>query len=183
MLIYIYIYIYVCACVYAQTVNVNEGVSIQEIHAGQSQNSGAAPQPATVANSVQDRERRPSLPLLLHVRRQIPPGVILVDKGAVDGRHRLQDVLQRFAQVVAVAEAHALVEHDVDFDVELVAGVVGLQPLDLLDGAREAHREVQEHVALVGRGGGAREVADVPGGGAGPVYDDVEGEEEAPERV
>ena len=53
----------------------------------------------------------------------------------------------------------------------------------MLDGFGEAHGEVEQDVALVGGGGGAGEVADVGGRGAGPVCDDVEGEEEAAEGV
>lgn len=115
--------------------------------------------------------------------RQIPAGVIQMDKGAVDARHTLEHILQTLAQVVAVPEGHALVEDDVDFDVELVARVVGLAALDGFDGFGEAHGEVEEDVAVFVGGGGAGEVFDVGAGGAGPVDDDVEGEEEAAEGV
>jgi hypothetical protein len=75
---------------------------------------------------------------------------------------------------MTVAQTCILVEYDVDLDVQLVAGVVGLQVFDLGDGLGEAHGEVEEDVALVGRRGGAGEVADMRGAGAGPVGDDEE---------
>ena len=117
------------------------------------------------------------------MRGQVPPRIVLVHEGAIDGGHRLQHVLQRLAQVVAVAQAHVLVQHDVDLDVELVARVVRLQALDLLDRLGEPHREVQEHVALVRRRRRPREVADVARRRPGPVEDHVEGEEQASESV
>lgn len=84
---------------------------------------------------------------------------------------------------MAIAEGHALIQHDVDLDVELVAGVVGVQGLDVADGLGEAHGEVEEEGGLLGGRGGAGEVADVRGGGAGPVGHDEEGEEQAAEGV
>ena len=104
-------------------------------------------------------------------------------KRPVDRRHAFQHILQALAQVVAVAQTHVLIQHDVDLDVELVARVVGLQTLDGLDGLGEAHGEVEEHVTLVGGGGGAGEVADVLGRGRGPVQDDEEREQQAPQGV
>jgi hypothetical protein len=117
------------------------------------------------------------------VARQIPPRVIQMHKRPVDRGHALEHILQALPQIVAVPQTRALVEHDVDLDVELVSRVVRLQALYLLDGLGEAHGEVEEDVALVGRGGGAGEVADVLVGGHGPGYDDVEGEEDAAEGV
>ena len=70
--------------------------------------------------------------------------IILMHKRALHKRHALQHILQALAQIVAVAEMHAAVEDDVDLDVELVAGVVGLQALDLFDRLGEAHGEVEE---------------------------------------
>ena len=61
--------------------------------------------------------------------------------------------------------------------------MVGLAALDALDGLGEAHGQVEEDVAVVRVGGRASEVFNVRGGGAGPVCDDVEGEEEAAEGV
>jgi hypothetical protein len=115
--------------------------------------------------------------------RQIPPRIILMDKRAIDNRHALEHVLEALAQIMAVPQIGVLVEHDVDLDVQLVAGVVGLQVLDLGDGLGEAHGEVEEDVALVGRGGGARQVADVRRAGARPIGDDEEREQQAAEGV
>ena len=80
---------------------------------------------------------------------QVFTRVIGVHKRALDARDTLKDVLQALAEIMAIAEAHALVEDDVDFDVEFVAGVVGSDALDAFDGAGEAHGEVEEDVALV----------------------------------
>lgn len=99
--------------------------------------------------------------VLPHVAGQIPSGVVQVHESSVDIRHRLNDILQALAQVVAVAQTRAFVEHDVDFDVELVAAVVGLETLDGLDGFGEAHGEVKQDVALIGGRCSAGEVADV----------------------
>lgn len=104
-------------------------------------------------------------------------------KGAIHTRHALKHILQTLAQIMTVAQGSSFIEHDIHFDNELVARVVGLQALNLADGAREAHGEIQQDVAVGGRGGGAREVADVRGRGAGPVDDYVEREEEAAQGV
>lgn len=61
--------------------------------------------------------------------------------------------------------------------------MVRLQALDLLDGLGEAHGQVEQNVALVGRGGEARQVLDVLGRRLGPVEDDDHGEEQAAEGV
>lgn len=114
---------------------------------------------------------------------EIPPGVVQMDKGAVDGGHALEHVLQALAEVVGVAQGDGLVEDDVDLDVELVARVVGLQALDAADRAREAHGQVQQDVAVGGRGGGAGEVPDVRRRGAGPVHDHVQREQQPAQGV
>ena len=51
--------------------------------------------------------------------------------------------LKALAQIVAVLERSTGIENDIHLHVELVAGVVSLQPLYLLDRFREAHRQVQ----------------------------------------
>ena len=104
-------------------------------------------------------------------------------KRPIDARHALEHVLQTLAQIVAVAQAHALVEHDVDLDVELVANVVGLQALDGADGLGEAHGQVEEDVALVGASDEAGQVPYVLARRTAPVEDDVEGEQEPAEGV
>ena len=106
-----------------------------------------------------------------------------MDKSPIDIGHTLKDILQTLAQIMAIPETDGLIEDDIDLDIEFIAGMVGLQALDVLDGFGEAHGEVEQDVALVGGGGGAGEVADVGHRGAGPVGDDVEGEEEAAEGV
>jgi len=75
------------------------------------------------------------------------------------------------------------IDDDVDLDVELVAGVVGLQALDSLDGFGKAHGHVEQDVALVSRGTGAGEIANMLCRGATPVDDDVGGEQDAAECV
>lgn len=99
-------------------------------------------------------------------------------KRPVHGRNTLQHILQTLTQIVTVPQSRVFIQHDIDLDIQLVAGVVRLQTLDGADGLGEAHGEVEEHVALIGGGGGAGEVADVFGRRGGPVEDDVEGEEE-----
>lgn len=53
--------------------------------------------------------------------------------------------------------------------------MIRLQALDLLNRACEAHGEIEQDVAVRSGGCGAGEVADVGGGGAGPVDYYVEG--------
>lgn len=84
---------------------------------------------------------------------------------------------------MAISQRRVLVQHDIDFDVEVVAGMVGLQALDLLDGLCETHGEVEKDVAFVGRGGGTGKITDVLGRGLRPVVDDVEGEEDTAQRI
>jgi hypothetical protein len=104
-------------------------------------------------------------------------------KCTVDIWDRLQDVLQRFAEVMAISQAHTLIKDDIDLDIKLIAGMVRLQTLDLLNGFSETHGQVQEHVTLVGRRGGAGQVADVTQGRASPVENDENREQEAAQRV
>ena len=116
--------------------------------------------------------------------RQILIPIICMHECPLNTRHALKHILQALAQIMRVPETHLLVvEDDVDFHVESVTGVVGLEALDGFDGFRESHGEVKEDVAFVGGGGGAGEVADMGGGGEGPLEDDVEGEDEAAEGV
>jgi hypothetical protein len=61
--------------------------------------------------------------------------------------------------------------------------MICLDALDLLNSLGEAHRKIQQNVTLVGSGGGAGEVANMGRRSGGPVYDDVEGEEEAAEGI
>jgi hypothetical protein len=106
------------------------------------------------------------------VRRQVISSIIRVHKRPVHDGDTLEDVLQTLGKIVAVAQRGAGVEDDIDLDVELVAGVVGLQALDLADGLGEAHGQVQQHVALVRRGREARQILDMLERRLGPVPDD-----------
>ncbi len=110
-------------------------------------------------------------------------------------------------QVVAVFERGAGVKYDVHLDDQLVPAVVGLQPLDLLDGLGKPHGQV-EHCGELKRGcgmdsmGGARvatsrltdvslvrccgktgEMSDVLKRGLGPVENDDEGEQQTTEGI
>jgi hypothetical protein len=84
---------------------------------------------------------------------------------------------------MTIPQARVFIQHDVNLDIQLVTCVVCLKALDLLDGFRKAHGEVQEHVALICSGGCACQITDVTGGSAGPVKYDEEGEEKAAEGV
>jgi len=121
--------------------------------------------------------------LLLHMIRQVPIAVIQMHKRPIHARHALQHILQALPQIMAIPQTHPLIEHNIHLHVQLVARMIRLQALDLLDRVRKAHGQVQQDVAVRGRGGGAGEVADMGGGGAGPVDDDVEAEEQAAEGV
>lgn len=81
-----------------------------------------------------------------HMCREVVSSIVGVDKGAIDDRHRLEDIAQRLADVVHVAERRRRVEHNVDLHVELIARVVCLQALNLLDCLGEAHREVEHYL-------------------------------------
>lgn len=106
-----------------------------------------------------------------------------MNEGAVHDGHALEDVAQTLAQVVAVLEGDAVVEDDVNFDIELVAGMVGLQALDLADGVGEAHGEIEQDVALIRRGAEARQVLDVLQRRLGPVEHDDEGQEQTTQSI
>lgn len=84
---------------------------------------------------------------------------------------------------MTIPQTSAFIQDHIHFHIQAITDVVCLQTLDLLDGFGEAHGEVEENVALVGGGGAATEVADVPCGGSGPSDYDVEGEEETTEGV
>lgn len=79
---------------------------------------------------------------------------------------------------MAIPQGRVLIDDDIDFHVQFIAGMVRLDALNLFYGFCETHGHVEEDVPLVGACGGAREIPDVGCGGAGPVYDYVEGEEE-----
>ena len=89
--------------------------------------------------------------LLLHMGWKIPRSIVLMDKRSVNSGHRFQDVLQRLSQVMAVSQAHILVENNIDLNVKFISGMVGLQALYLLDGLCESHSKVEENVSFIGR--------------------------------
>lgn len=91
--------------------------------------------------------------LLLHMTRQIPPRIIQMHKRAINHRDTFEHILQTLAQIMAIPQTRVLIKHNIDLDIELVARVISLQALDLLDRLREAHGQVEQDVALVGRGG------------------------------
>ena len=115
--------------------------------------------------------------------REVVIRVIEMDECAVYARHAFEDILQTLPQIVAIPQAGALVQHDIDFHVQFVACVVSLTALNGLDRLGKPHGEIQEDVAVVGGGRGASEVFDVQGGGLGPIDDDVQAEEETAEGV
>ena len=63
-------------------------------------------------------------------------------KGSIHYRDAFEDVLKTLTEVVAISQAHVLGEHNVHLDVQLVAGVICLEALDVLDGLGKAHRQV-----------------------------------------
>lgn len=95
------------------------------------------------------------------MRGQIILRIVEMDERAIDIAHALEHVLQTLAQVVAVVQRRVLVQHNVHLDVKPVARVVRLQVLDPPDAGGEPHHQVQQHAALVGRGGRARQMRDV----------------------
>lgn len=113
------------------------------------------------------------------MRRRIIACIINMHKRPVHNGHTLQEVRQNLAQIMGILQRHARVQHNVHLDEQLVACVVGAQVLDASYGGGETHCQVQQQVALVRLCGEAGQVADVVGGGLGPLEDDEEGEEEA----
>lgn len=73
-----------------------------------------------------------------------------------------------------IPQAGVLIQDDVDFNIEFVARVIGLQSLDLLDRLCEAHGEIQEHVAFIRSSSRTGEIADMRSDGRRPVVDHVE---------
>ena len=79
---------------------------------------------------------------------------------------------------MTVPQVRILVEDNVHLHIQLVAGVVGLEILDLRYSSGETHGQVEEDVAFVGGGCGTGEIADMSCTGSGPICDDEEGEKE-----
>jgi hypothetical protein len=121
--------------------------------------------------------------MLPHMRRQILRRIIQMHKRPLHSRHTLKHILQTLPQIMRIPQTRPLIQHNVHLQVQLVARMVRLEALDVLDGLRKSHGQVQQHVTLVSGGGCAGEVADVGGCCAGPGGDYVEGEEDAAEGV
>lgn len=117
--------------------------------------------------------------LLQHMRRRIITRIINMHKRPINDGNTLQEIRQNLAQIMGILQWHARVQHDIHLHEELVTGVVGTQVLDAPYGGGKTHGEIQQKVALVRLCGEARQVADVVGGGLGPLEDDKEREEEA----
>ena len=115
--------------------------------------------------------------------RQVLALIIRVHERSINRRHALKHILQTFAQIMTIPQTRILRHHDIDLDIQLVTRMVRLQALDALDRLREAHRQIQQDIALVSRSGGAAEVAHVLAGRVGPVEHDEEREEQAAEGV
>lgn len=93
--------------------------------------------------------------------REIPGSIVLMHESTVDSWYGLQNILQTLTEIMTISQAGVLIEDDVDFNVQFVSSVVGLQALDTLDSLGEAHGQVQQHIALVCCSCGTRQVADV----------------------
>lgn len=81
--------------------------------------------------------------------REVVVSIIQVDECAIDCRDALDHVLQTLADIVAVVQVGVAIQDDVDFNVELVARVIGLQTLDPFDTLRKAHNQVEEDTAVI----------------------------------
>jgi len=111
--------------------------------------------------------------------RQVIRRIIKVNKRTINNGDTLKHILQALTEVVGIPQGHVPVEDDVDLNVELVAGVVRLQALDLTDRLGEAHRQVKQHVAFVRRRRRPRQVPDVCGYRLQPVVDHVQRQQDA----
>lgn len=88
--------------------------------------------------------KRPVLTIqLVHVAWKVPLVIIQMDKGTIHGRHTLQNVLQALSHIMAIPKASPLINNQVYLNIELVAGVVSLEVLNLLNDPRKTHRHVQ----------------------------------------
>lgn len=82
--------------------------------------------------------------LLVHMRRNIPRIIVHMDISTLNRRHTLKHILQTLAQIMAIAQTHFVLQDDIDFDIQHIAGVVSAQVLDLEDRFGEPHRHVQQ---------------------------------------
>ena len=67
----------------------------------------------------------------------------MYSQSPLDNRQTLNNILQTFAQVMAVPQPNMLVDDQINFDVQIVTSVICLHGSDLLDSVGEAHGEVE----------------------------------------
>ena len=101
--------------------------------------------------------------------------IIDTHKRPIDLAQTLQTILQRLGYIVRPAQPRLLLEHDVHFHPDAVAGVVRRDGLVGVDDGGEAPGKEGDFFEDVGGDGGAREAGDVVDAGFGPVVDDEEG--------
>lgn len=111
--------------------------------------------------------------------RYIPLRIVQVNERSVDNRYAFKYILQALANIMAISQGHAFIEHNIHLHIKFVTRVVGLATLDTVDCLGEAHGEVEEDVAVFRGGDSPCEVFDVQGAGFGPRVDYVEGEQKA----
>ena len=116
-------------------------------------------------------------PSSLRMPRRSLTRIIHTDKRPIHLRQPLQTILQRLRDIMRPAQPGPLLEHDVDFDPDAVAGVVGRDGLVGVDDGGEAPGQEGDFLQEGGGDGGAGEAEDVGEARGGPVGDDEEGEE------
>jgi hypothetical protein len=105
----------------------------------------------TLSKQTRDKKvERPYTPpvysfALVHMRRNVVGRVIHMYKCPV------------------YAEAGTFVQNQIDFHVQFVSSVVGLETLDLFDRVGESHREVEQDITLIGSSGSSSQIADMSG--------------------
>ncbi|KAI7408411.1 hypothetical protein KC328_g80 [Hortaea werneckii] len=73
----------------------------------------------------------------------------------------------RSKEIMTVPQTRALIQHAVDLNIQLIAGMISLQALDLLDSLGEPHGQVEQHVPLIGRRSATGQVPDMRTGDLG----------------
>lgn len=81
--------------------------------------------------------------------RKVVVSIIQVDECTINRRDALDHILQTLSDVVAVMQGGVAVQDDIDFNVEFVSRVIGLQTLDPLDTFRKAHDQVDEDTTVI----------------------------------
>jgi hypothetical protein len=62
-----------------------------------------------------------------------------------------KDILQTLAKIVTISQRQMFIDHNIDFDIQLITCMIRLQPLNTLNTLGEAHRHVKQNVALISR--------------------------------